>query len=82
MLRIAARYADAAFGVNSVFYVESPIDSPRRVPGSYNLAEELHELDSDWDEDDFGVPLRSPVRLAGRGLDARRSEEDRGWGVD
>ncbi|KAK3710937.1 hypothetical protein LTR37_009958 [Vermiconidia calcicola] len=62
MLRIAARFANGAFGVNSVFYVESPADSPRRVPGSYHLEGEDEE-EEDW-EDDFGVPLRSPVRLA------------------
>ena len=71
MLQIAARYADAAFGMNSMFYVESPNDSPKRVPGSYYLDGDLDDDDDDDvrdlepdSEDDFGVPLRSPVRLA------------------
>jgi hypothetical protein len=82
MLQIAARYADAAFGVNSMFYVESPIDSPRKVPGSYHLeGDDLHELDMEWEEDDFGVPLRSPVRLASFG-GTEGVRERRGWDVD
>ena len=83
MLRIAARFANGAFGVNSMFYVESPIGSPRKVPGSYHLeGDDVDELDSDWEEDDFGVPLRSPVRLAAmsEGVDGLR--ERRGWDVD
>lgn len=82
MLRIAARFANGAFGVESMFYVESPIDSPRKVPGSYYLSGDdvLEDLESDWEEDDFGVPLRSPVRLASRsesvdGLRERRRRD-------
>ena len=67
MLRIAARFANGAFGVDSMFYVESPIDSPRQLPGSYQLqGNDVEELDSDFEEDDFGVPLNSPVRLISR----------------
>ncbi len=94
MLQIAARYADAAFGVNSMFYVESPAGEPRIVPGSYHL-EDLRDLDEgEWGDeegededgmDDFGVPLRSPVRLAGRkggGRQRSGTEEERRSGVD
>lgn len=83
MLQIAARFANGAFGVDSMFYVESPIDSPRKVPGSYYLqGDYVEELDSDWEEDDFGVPLRSPVRLASRSEGSDGVRERRGWDVD
>ena len=83
MLQIAARFANGAFGVESMFYVESPIDSPRKVPGSYYLSgDHVEELDSDWEEDDFGVPLRSPVRLASRSESSDGVRERRGWDVD
>lgn len=98
MLRIAARFAKGAFGVESMFYVESPAGSRGRVPGSYHVLEngdiqglrlETEEDDEleEW-EDDFGVPLRGPVRLAsmsslrsgsGEGL---RERGGRGWDVD
>ena len=70
MLRIAARFAKGAFGVDGVFYVESPRGTRGRVPGSYVVLEngELEDdedEDEEWEEDDLGVPLRSPVRLAG-----------------
>lgn len=91
MLQIAARFANGAFGVESMFYVASPTNSPRKVPGSYQLSGNgVEELDSDFevedeeDEDDFGVPLNSPVRLVSRtesnaGGSVR---ERRGWDVD
>jgi hypothetical protein len=83
MLQIAARFANGAFGVESMFYVESPIDSPRKVPGSYHLSgDHVEELDSDWEEDDFGVPLRSPFRLASRSESIERVRERRRWDVD
>ena len=83
MLQIAARFANGTFGVESMFYVESPIDSPRRLPGSYHLTgDHVEELDSDWEEDDFGVPLRSPVRLASRGENIEGVRERRRWDVD
>ena len=83
MLQIAARFANGTFGVESMFYVESPIDSPRRLPGSYHLTgDHVEELDSDWEEDDFGVPLRSPVRLASRGESVEGVRERRRWDVD
>jgi hypothetical protein len=79
MLKIAARYADAAFGVNSVFYVES--DGVRNKPGSFWLQEEdVLDDEDDEGEDDFGVPLRSPVRLASFG--DRGLRERRAWDVD
>lgn len=82
MLKIAARFANGAFG--SGFVVESPAGS-KHVPGSFNLesvdADELEgeEEEEVWEEDDFGVPLRSPIRLAAVGV---RERERRGWEVD
>lgn len=67
MLRIAARFARGAFP--SVLLFESPVDMPKRVPGSFDLdGSDVEDVDpdvgADWDEDDFGVPLHSPVRKA------------------
>ena len=84
MLRIAARISSGAFGSNSMFFVESPIGSPRRIPGSFYLEDEedrgwkSEEEEEDWEEDDFGVPLKSPVRLSGLRERARR----RGWEME
>ena len=82
MLRIAARFSSGAFGSNSMFFVESPIGSPRRVPGSFYLEDEedhgWKSEEEDWDEDDFGVPLKSPVRLSGLRERARRH----GWELE
>jgi hypothetical protein len=79
MLRIAARFSSGAFGSNSMFFVESPIGSPRRVPGSFYLEdEEDGSEEEDWAEDDFGVPLKSPVRLSGLRERARRH----GWELE
>jgi hypothetical protein len=87
MLRIAARFSSGTFGTHSMFFVESPIGSPRRVPGSFYLedeedrgwkSEEEEERVEDWDEDDFGVPLRSPVRISGLRESARRH----GWEME
>ncbi|CAK4032155.1 hypothetical protein DOTSEDRAFT_72910 [Lecanosticta acicola] len=67
MLRIAARFAKGAFPRSLLF--ESPAGASKRVPGSFDLdgsdVEDFAYDDDigDW-EDDFGVPLRSPVRLA------------------
>lgn len=69
-----------------MFFVESPVGSPRRVPGSFYLEDEEdrgwkseeEENVEDWDEDDFGVPLRSPVRISGMRERARRE----GWEVE
>jgi len=47
MLKIAARITNGAFS----FTVRSPMDSPRRVPGSWILAEDGDE----WDVDDFAA---------------------------
>lgn len=70
MLRIAARIANGTFGTTfgSGFIIASPAGS-KLVPGSFNLesidADDLEQPDlEEWEEDDFGVPLRSPVRLA------------------
>ena len=85
MLRIAARFANGAFGVDSMFYVESPIDSPRQVPGSYQLrSDDVEDLDSDLEEDDFGVPLNNPVRLVSRSDSGESGSvrERRRWDVD
>ncbi|KAH9841299.1 Inheritance of peroxisomes protein 1 [Teratosphaeria destructans] len=89
MLRIAARIASGTFG--SVFLVESP-RGHRRVPGSFDLRslddDELGVHDGEetldgWDEDDFGVPLRSPIRLASFTEGAREGLRERaGWDVD
>jgi hypothetical protein len=86
MLRIAARFSSGTFGSHSMFFVESPIGSPRRVPGSFYLEDEEdrgwkseeEEQVEDWDEDDFGVPLRSPVRISGLRESARRH----GWEME
>jgi hypothetical protein len=83
MLKIAARFANGAFGVESMFYVESSIDSPRKVPGTYYVTgDDVEELDSDFEEDDFGVPLNSPVRLASRSDSGDSARERRRWDVD
>ncbi|KAF2770359.1 hypothetical protein EJ03DRAFT_326491 [Teratosphaeria nubilosa] len=89
MLRIAARFASGTFG--SVFLVESP-RGHRRVPGSFDLRSldddecGLHDgeesLDG-WGEDDFGVPLRSPIRLASFTEGPREGLRERtGWHLD
>lgn len=81
MLRIAARFSSGAFGSNSMFLVESPVGSPRRVPGSFYLEDEDRPWKSDdeeWEEDDFGVPLKSPVRISGVRERARRE----GWELE
>lgn len=67
MLRIAARFAKGAFP--KVLLFESPAGMPKRVPGSFDLddsdiEDEFGSEDEDEEnEDDFGVPLRSPIRL-------------------
>ncbi|KAK6430713.1 hypothetical protein LTR95_013132 [Oleoguttula sp. CCFEE 5521] len=81
MLRIASRFARGRFG--SVFLVESPQGQRGKVPGSFHLDELDDDGMEEWegeegDEDDFGVPLRSPVRV--QGLRERRSGG--GWEVD
>ncbi|RMY46252.1 hypothetical protein D0865_09396 [Hortaea werneckii] len=82
MLRIAARISGRAFG--SSFIIASPAGS-KHVPGSFNLesidADELDDEDGtvgDWAEDDFGVPLQSPVRLAHEQSHGSRSRERKG----
>jgi len=85
MLHVAAKFANRAFGVNSPFYVESPLDSPRKVPGSFSRSagDHIEEVDvvlgSD-EEDDFGVPLHQPVsnfaELYARERRARRGDVD------
>ncbi|KAL1590567.1 hypothetical protein WHR41_00629 [Cladosporium halotolerans] len=82
MLRIAARFSRGAFGTNGMFFVESPIGSPRRVPGSFYVEDEedlaWKSDEDDWEEDDFGVPLKSPVRISGVRERARRE----GWEME
>ena len=81
MLRIAARFANGALG--SSFVIASPDGGRKSVPGSFDL----EDVDGDWgqgeageeredEEDDFGVPLRSPVRLAARPRETRKWEGD------
>ena len=87
MLRIAARFASGAFGVDGVFYVASEGAGDGVLPGSCWVGdgEEVEVVEGDGDEDDFGVPLRSPVRLAARreGVgDGDGVRERRGWEVD
>ena len=98
MLRIAARFAKGTFGVDSMFYVESPREMRGMVPGSYQVlasgevvGEEVdEEVLEEWEEDDFGVPLRSPVRLTSmsslrsgsEGPEGLRERGGRGWEVD
>lgn len=79
MLKIAARISGRAFG--SSFVIASPAGS-KHVPGSFNLesidADELDDEDDsvgDSAEDDFGVPLQSPVRLAHEQSHGSRSQE-------
>ncbi|KAM3413934.1 hypothetical protein BST61_g10605 [Cercospora zeina] len=70
MLKIAARFAKGAFPKALLF--ESPAGMPKRVPGSFDLDDSdiEHDFDSEVEdlsddgEDDFGVPLRSPIRIA------------------
>ncbi|OQN99211.1 hypothetical protein B0A48_15060 [Cryoendolithus antarcticus] len=77
MLRIASRFARGRFG--SVFLVESPEGQRGKVPGSFHLDELEDEDVGEWEEeDDFGMPLRSPVRV--QGLRERRGEG--GWELD
>ncbi|RMY54177.1 hypothetical protein D0865_04868 [Hortaea werneckii] len=82
MLRIAARISGRAFG--SSFIIASPAGS-KHVPGSFNLGSiDADELDDEagsvgeWAEDDFGVPLQSPVRLAHEQSHGSRSRERKG----
>lgn len=71
MLRIAARFAKGV--VPKSFLYESPRGERRRVPGSYilesdddygGLSSDDESLDEEELEDDFGVPIDSPVRLS------------------
>jgi len=85
MLHVAAKFANRAFGVNSPFYVESPLDSPRKVPGSFSRSagDHIEEVDvvlNSDEEDDFGVPLHQPVsnfaELYARERRARKGDVD------
>ena len=85
MLKIAARFANEAFGYGSSFIIESPAGS-KHVPGSFNLesvdADDFVD-EPDWEEeDDFGVPLRSPVRLAAVSEGTGGVKERRGWEME
>lgn len=87
MLRIAARFANGAFHMNLV--IQSPPGAVKRIPGSWDLAEELGSSDEEeeaWEEDDYGVPLTSPVRLMAidQGVDpvGAGARERRGWELD
>ena len=87
MLKIAAQFANEAFGYGSSFIIESPAGS-KHVPGSFNLEsvdadDFVDEPELEWEEDDFGVPLRSPIRLAALGEGAvAGGKERRGWEME
>ncbi|KAK0268805.1 hypothetical protein LTR91_001078 [Friedmanniomyces endolithicus] len=84
MLKIAARLTNDTLAFGASFVFQSPAGS-KRVPGSFDLesldAEDLEGVEGDGEEedgegeDDFGVPLRSPIRLARVG----RVGGDAGW---
>ncbi|CAK1367256.1 unnamed protein product [Cercospora beticola] len=94
MLKIAARFAKGAFPKALLF--ESPAGMPKHVPGSFDLDDSdiEHDFDteaedlSDDGEDDFGVPLRSPIRIAissesvPRVIAESNTKERKGWDVD
>ncbi|KXT04099.1 hypothetical protein AC578_4910 [Pseudocercospora eumusae] len=67
MLKIAARFARGTFR-NTLLY-ESPPGTKKHIPGSFDLdGSDVDFLDESEDdgsagEDDFGVPLRSPIRM-------------------
>ncbi|KAK5138078.1 hypothetical protein LTR08_005876 [Meristemomyces frigidus] len=94
MLRIAARFASQG---RFNFVIASPAGAKQRVPGSFDLGD-LDTEDEGGDEggegegwreedgegeDDFGVPLRSPIRLARlrEGVDRDLGGERREWDV-
>ncbi|KAK0283678.1 hypothetical protein LTR35_006137 [Friedmanniomyces endolithicus] len=91
MLRIAARLTGDTLAFGASFVFQSPAGS-KRVPGSFDLesldAEDLEgmegaregEEEEEEGEDDFGVPLRSPVRLAKVGRVGRGAEWSGGGG--
>ncbi|KAK5115505.1 hypothetical protein LTR62_001164 [Meristemomyces frigidus] len=94
MLRIAASFASGALGFSSYLVYESPAGS-KRVPGSFNLesidADDFDqeeggedEMLDEWEEDDFGVPLRSPIRKAASARDGEgvRTRREREWDVE
>ncbi|KAK1054318.1 hypothetical protein LTR12_005532 [Friedmanniomyces endolithicus] len=89
MLKIAARLTGDTLAFGASFVFQSPAGS-KRVPGSFDLesldAEDLEGMEEDGEreeeegEDDFGVPLRSPVRLAKVGRVGRGAEWSGGGG--
>ncbi|QIW98840.1 hypothetical protein AMS68_004358 [Peltaster fructicola] len=79
MLRIAARFANGTFG--SMFFVESPSGASRRIPGSFEVNDDSFDEGISDDEDDFGVPLHSPIRLAAFKSLREREVKD-GWEID
>ncbi|KAK0363052.1 hypothetical protein LTR91_005878 [Friedmanniomyces endolithicus] len=93
MLKIAARLTGDTLAFGASFVFQSPAGS-KRVPGSFDLesldAEDLEgmegagegeeEEEEEEGEDDFGVPLRSPVRLANVGRVGRGAEWSGGGG--
>lgn len=92
MLKIAARFAKGTFR-NTLLY-ESPPGMKKRIPGSFDLdASDLEDFESEDDElegsgeDDFGVPLRSPVRMMSseavpRQLASPSIKEIKAWQVE
>ncbi|KAF7190650.1 hypothetical protein HII31_07809 [Pseudocercospora fuligena] len=91
MLKIAARFARGTFR-NTLLY-ESPPGMKKHIPGSFDLdgsdVEFLDESEDDGSagEDDFGVPLRSPIRMMSseavpRQLASPSIKERRGWQLE
>ncbi|KXT11404.1 hypothetical protein AC579_216 [Pseudocercospora musae] len=87
MLKIAARFARGTFR-NTLLY-ESPPGMRKHIPGSFDLdGSDVDFLDESEDdgsagEDDFGVPLKSPIRMMSseavpRELTSPSMEERRG----
>lgn len=65
MLRIAARFANGKFG--GVYSLDASANADDGVPGSFrvrNGTEPSTEEEAEDDEDDFGVSVYSPIRVA------------------
>ncbi|EME80977.1 uncharacterized protein MYCFIDRAFT_76923 [Pseudocercospora fijiensis CIRAD86] len=91
MLKIAARFARGTFR-NTLLY-ESPRGMKKHIPGSFDLdgsdVEFLDESEEDGSagEDDFGVPLRNPIRMMSSEampgqLASPSIQERRGWQLE
>nr|POE93371.1 hypothetical protein CFP56_19383 [Quercus suber] len=88
MLRIAARFANGAFSTNFATALAG-IEPSWSIPGSFHLEsatepesvtdEDMDDALEEWEdgaeEDDFGVPLTSPVRLRSSHADLLRERK-------